>query len=142
MKKSTPVESASARIDERIEELGDWRGKTLAEIRRIVQEADPEITEEWKWRGTPVWSHGGFVCTGETYKQVVKVTFPKGASLKDPAGLFNASLEGNARRAIDIHAGDELDEAALKELVRAAVALNLESKAKARSRRASRKRSD
>ena len=125
MKRSVPVESASALIDEKIKELGDWRGKTLAKVREIVHEADPEILEEWKWMGTPVWSHGGIVCTGETYKKVVKLTFAKGAVLKDPSGLFNSSLEGNVRRAIDIHEGDKVDEAALKDLIRAAVALNL-----------------
>src|SRR5213595_88757 len=128
MKRSVPVESASALIDEKIKELGDWRGKTLAKVREIIQEADPEIVEEWKWMGTPVWSHGGIVCTGETYKSVVKMTFAKGAALNDPSGLFNSSLEGNTRRAIDFHEGEEFDEAALKALVRAAVSLN-ESKA-------------
>jgi hypothetical protein len=131
MKKPVPAESASASIDERINELGDWRGKTLAKVREIVREADPDIVEEWKWQkasspGTPVWSHGGIVCTGETYKSVVKMTFAKGASLKDPSRLFNSSLEGNVRRAIDIHEGDKIDKAALKDLIRAAVALNLE----------------
>jgi len=130
MKKTTPVESASALIDARIRELGDWRGKMLAKLRQIVRQADPEIVEEWKWRGTPVWSHGGMVCTGETYKQVVKMTFAKGAALKDPSGLFNSSLEGNVRRAIDIHEGDNVDEAALKDLIRAAVELNLAGKRK------------
>ena len=124
MKTPDPVESA-AMIDARIKELGDWRGKTLAKVREIIHEADPEIVEEWKWMGTPLWSHGGIVCTGETYKNVVKMTFPKGAALKDPSGLFNSSLDGNARRAIDIHEGDKVDEAALKDLIRAAVALNL-----------------
>src|SRR3954468_16249900 len=107
-------ESASALIDKRIEELEDWRGKKLAQVRRLVKEADPEIVEEWKWRGTPTWSHGGIVCTGETYKSVVKMTFAKGASLDDPSGLFNSSLDGNVRRAIDIREDDEIDEAALK----------------------------
>ena len=138
------VESASARIDEKIEALGDWRGKMLATVRKIIREADPEIVEEWKWMkptnpGTPVWSHDGIVCTGETYKSVVKMTFAKGASLDDPAGLFNSSLEGNVRRAIDIHEDDKINEAALKDLIRAAVALNVVSKAakpKARSKRA------
>ncbi len=125
MKKPVPAESASTLIDEKIEALGDWRGKTLAKVRTIIHEADPEIVEEWKWRGTPVFSHGGIICTGETYKSVVKLTFPKGAALQDPAGLFNSSLEGNVRRAIDIHEGDQLDEAALKNLILAAVALNL-----------------
>src|SRR5436305_9412297 len=130
MKKSDPVESASALIDQRIKELADWRGKMLAKVRAIIHEADPEVVEEWKWMGTPVWSHAGIVCTGETYKKVVKMTFAKGAALKDPAGLFNSSLEGNVRRAIDIHEGDKVDEAALKDLIRAAVALNLEGKRK------------
>src|ERR1700735_1406502 len=128
MKKSIPVESASAFIDAKINELGDWRGKTLAKVRSIIHDADPEIVEEWKWRGTPVFSHGGIVCTGETYKEVVKLTFAKGAGLEDPAGLFNSSLEGNVRRAVDIREGEKVDEAALKRLIRAAVALNLESK--------------
>jgi hypothetical protein len=125
-------ESASERITARIKELGDWRGETLARVRKLIKEADPEIVEEWKWAkatnpGTPVWSHNGIVCTGETYKNVVKLTFGKGASLKDPAGLFNSSLEGNVRRAIDIHEGDQINEPALKELIRAAVALNLKN---------------
>ena len=140
MKRPVPVESASAFIDERINELGDWRGKMLANVRRIIHEADPEIVEEWKWRGTPVWSHGGIVCTGETYKNVVKMTFLKGAALKDAAGLFNSSLDGNVRRAINIHEGEKVDEAALKDLIRAAVALNLMGKSKPKPRRASRKR--
>src|SRR5689334_15995339 len=128
------MKSASTLIDDKIKELGDWRGKTLARVRKIIHDADPEIVEEWKWAsatkpGTPVWSHGGIVCTGETYKSVVKMTFLKGASLEDPAGLFNSSLAGNARRAIDIHEGDEIDAAALKDLVRAAVAFNLRDKA-------------
>jgi len=131
------VESASALIDKKIGELGDWRGKMLAKVRELMHEADPEIVEEWKWRGTPVWSHGGIVSTGETYKNVVKMTFAKGAALADPAGLFNSSLEGNVRRAIDIHKGETLDEAALKDLIRAAVALNLKGKSKARPRRPS-----
>lgn len=139
-KKAVSAESASALIDEKIKELGDWRGKTLAKVRAIVRAADPEIIEEWKWMGTPVWSHGGLVCTGETYKNVVKMTFSKGAALKDPAGLFNSSLDGNVRRAIDIHEGDEIDEAALKNLVRAAVALNLEGKRKPQPGRARSKR--
>jgi hypothetical protein len=131
------VESASTFIDEKIKQLGDWRGKTLAKVRGIIHEADPEIVEEWKWAkatnpGTPVFSHGGIVCTGETYKNVVKLTFARGASLKDPSGLFNSSLEGNVRRAIDIHEGEKINEAALKDLIRAAVALNLESKPKSR----------
>jgi len=129
--------SASAAIDARIEELGDWRGKALAKVREIIHKADPEIVEEVKWAkasspGTPVFSHGGIVCTGETYKSVVKLTFAKGASLPDPKGLFNSSLDGNVRRAIDIHEGEKVNEAALKELIRAAVALNLQSKPKAR----------
>ena len=137
------MESASAFIDEKIKELGDWRGKTLAKVREIIHEADPEIVEEWKWMGTPVFSHGGIVCTGETYKKVVKLTFAKGAALKDPSRLFNSSLEGNIRRAIDIHEGEKLNEAALKALIRDAVALNLHlrSKPKPKPRRASRKRS-
>jgi hypothetical protein len=116
--------SPSELIDARIEELGDWRGETLARVRALIRQADPAIVEEWKWRGVPVWSHAGIVCTGETYKNVVKVTFAKGARLEDPAGLFNASLDGNTRRAIDIHEGETVDEAALAALVRAAVALN------------------
>jgi hypothetical protein len=124
------TKSASQRISERIAELGDWRGDVLRRVRRLIQTAEPEIVEAWKWRGTPVWSHGGIVCTGESYKSYVKLTFAKGASLKDPAGLFNASLEGNARRAIDIHEGDELDESAFKDLIRAAVALNASGKKK------------
>jgi len=134
MKKAVAVESASALIDEKVKELGDWRGKMLEKVREIIHAADPEIVEEWKWRGTPVFSHGGIVCTGETYKSVVKMTFAKGAALKDPAGLFNSSLDGNVRRAIDIHEGEKINEAALKELIRAAVALNLAGKAKARSK--------
>lgn len=134
MKKSVPVESASAFIDEKIKVLGDWRGKTLTKVRKIIHEADPEIVEEWKWRGTPVFSHSGIVCTGETYKNVVKMTFAKGAALKDPAGLFNSSLDGNVRRAIDIHEGDKINEAALKDLIRAAVELNLASKGSKRVR--------
>jgi hypothetical protein len=133
------MESASALIDERIKELGDWRGKMLAKVRKILHQADPEIVEEWKWRGTPVFSHGGIVCTGETYKNVVKLTFAKGAALKDPSDLFNSSLDGNVRRAIDIHEGDQVNEAALKDLIRAAVALNLEGKSKRKPGRASSK---
>jgi hypothetical protein len=137
--------SASAFIDAKIKELGDWRGKMLAKVREIIHEADPEIVEELKWvrptsPGTPVFSHGGIVCTGETYKNVVKMTFAKGAALQDPSGLFNSSLDGNVRRAIDIHEGDRVDEAALKELIRSAVALNLENKSKPKPRRASSKR--
>ena len=140
-----PEESASAFIDEKIRVLGDWRGKTLAKVREIIHAADPEILEEWKWvkptnPGTPVWSHGGIVCTGETYKNVVKMTFAKGARLQDPSGLFNSSLDGNVRRAIDIHEGGKVDEAALKDLIRAAVALNLKGKSKPKPRRASGKR--
>jgi len=126
------MESASAFIDEKIKELGDWRGKMLAKVRKIVHEADPEIVEEWKFMGTPVFSHGGIVCTGETYKNVVKMTFAKGSALKDPSGLFNSSLEGNVRRAIDIHEGEKVNEAALKALIRAAVALNLHLKGKSK----------
>lgn len=138
------MESASAFIDQKIKELGDWRGKTLAKVRGIIHEADPEIVEELKWAkasspGTPVFSRGGIVCTGETYKNAVKLTFAKGASLKDPAGLFNSSLEGNVRRAIDIHEGEKIDEAALKALIRAAVALNLASKSKPKAKKASSK---
>ena len=140
MKKPAPVPSASAMIDEKIRELGDWRGKMLAKLREIIHDADPEIVEEWKWMGTPVWSHGGIVCTGETYNNVVKMTFAKGAALDDPSGLFNSSLEGNVRRAIDIHEGEKIDKTALKKLIRAAVALNSESKTQAKTRRASRKR--
>jgi len=126
MKKSEPPkgESPSRLIDARIEELDDWRGAMLGRLRGLVKEADPEVVEEWKWRGVPVWSHDGIICTGETYKNVVKMTFAKGAALEDPAGLFNASLEGNTRRAIDFHEGDMVDEAALKALIRAAVTLN------------------
>jgi hypothetical protein len=115
---------ASRLIDARIKELGDWRGEMLARVRMLIREADPDVVEEWKWRGVPVWSHGGIICTGETYKSAVKMTFAKGASLEDPAGLFNSSLEGNTRRAIDFHEGDKIDERALKALIRAAVALN------------------
>jgi hypothetical protein len=116
--------SPSELIDARIAELGDWRGETLARVRRLIKQADPEVVEDWKWRGVPVWSHAGIICTGETYKKVVKMTFAKGASLEDPSGLFNSSLEGNTRRAIDIHEGEKIDENALKALIRAAVALN------------------
>ena len=118
------MNSASEQIDARIKELGDWRGETLARIRALVKQAVPDVVEEWKWRGVPVWYHDGMICTGETYKEVVKVTFAKGASLDDPSGLFNSSLEGSTRRAIDFHEGEEIDEAALKDLLRAAVALN------------------
>jgi hypothetical protein len=139
MKRPVGVESASAFIDEKIKELGDWRGKTLAKVREIIHRADPEMVEERKWvkpksSGTPVWSHGGIVCTGETYKSVVKMTFARGAALKDPAGLFNSSLDGNVRRAIDIHEGEKINEAALKELIRAAVALNLKGKTTGKSK--------
>jgi hypothetical protein len=130
MKKPVSADSASALIDKKIKELGDWRGKTLAKVRDLIHAADPEIVEEWKWMGTPVFSHCGIVCTGETYKSVVKMTFAKGAALKDPAGLFNSSLEGNVRRAIDIHEDEKIKEAALKDLIRAAVALNLEGRTK------------
>jgi hypothetical protein len=136
------METASTFIDAKIKELGDWRGKTLAKVRGIIHEADPEIVEEWKWMGTPVFSHTGIVCTGETYKNVVKLTFARGAALKDPAGLFNSSLDGNVRRAIDIHEGEKINESALKNLIRAAVALNLRAlkgKSKAKPRRASSK---
>ncbi len=142
MKTSVAVESASALIDAKIKDLGDWRGKMLAKVRQIIHEADPEIIEEWKWMGTPVWSHGGIVSTGETYKNVVKMTFPKGVALKDPSGLFNSSLDGNARRAIDLHEGDKVNEAALKDLIRAAVVLNLKGKRKPKPWRASIKRAD
>jgi len=141
MKRTIAAESASALIDQRIGELADWRGRMLAKVRKIVHEADPEIVEEWKWRGVPVFSHGGIVCTGETHKSVVKITFAKGARLQDPAGLFNSSLDGNVRRAIDIHEGGKLDEAALKDLIRAAVALNLEGRNQAKPRRAAGKQS-
>jgi hypothetical protein len=129
MKKSRSkrAESPSELIDARIEDLGDWRGEMLSRLRAVIKEADPEVTEEWKWRGTPVWSDHGLICTGETYKNVVKMTFAKGASLKDPSGLFNSSLEGNVRRAIDFHEGDKLHEKALKGLIRAAVTLNKSS---------------
>jgi hypothetical protein len=117
-------DSPSQLIDARIKELSDWRGETLARVRLLIRQADPEVVEEWKWRGVPVWSHGGIICTGETYKNVVKITFAKGASLEDPAGLFNSSLEGNTRRAIDFHEGDKIDETAVTALIRAAAALN------------------
>jgi len=143
MERIVPMESASAFIDEKIKQLGDWRGKMLAKVRTIIHEADPEILEEWKWvkpttPGTPVFSHAGIVCTGETYKNVVKMTFAKGAALKDPSRLFNSSLDGNVRRAIDIHEGDKIDEAALKDLIRAAVALNLKGKSKPKPKSKSR----
>jgi hypothetical protein len=133
LRKSAPKEKGGAPsrlIDARIKELSDWRGETLARVRLLIRQADPDVVEEWKWRGVPVWSHGGIICTGETYKSVVKMTFLKGASLKDPSGLFNSSLDGNTRRAIDIHEDDTIDEKALKALIRAAVALNAASKRK------------
>ena len=138
MKRPVAVESASALIDEKIKELGDWRGKTLAKVRELIRAADPEMVEEWKWvkptnPGTPVWSHGGIVCTGETYKNAVKMTFANGAAIEDPSALFNSSLEGNVRRAIDIHEGEKIDEKALKALIRAAMALNEAKPAKRRS---------
>src|SRR3989449_1322276 len=129
-------DSPSQLIDARIKELSDWRGETLARVRILIKQADPEVIEEWKWRGVPVWSHAGMICTGETYKNVVKMTFAKGASLEDPSGLFNSSLEGNTRRAIDFHEGDKIDEKALKALIRAAVALNTSARAAARPVRA------
>ena len=137
MKKSGAKEaigaaSPSRLIDARIAELGDWRGETLARVRAIIKQADPEVVEAWKWQGVPVWEHAGIICTGETYKAVVKLTFAKGASLKDPACLFNSSLEGNMRRAIDVHEGDKIDEKALKALIRAAVALNTSKRATVR----------
>jgi hypothetical protein len=140
MKKNVEVDSASDTIDAKIDELGDWRGETLAKVREVILKADSEIVEEWKWAkatspGVPVWSRDGIICTGETYKNVVKLTFAKGAALKDPLGLFNSSLEGNVRRAIDIHKGEKINEAALKELVRAAVALNLKGKSKPKAKR-------
>jgi len=135
MKRTVPVESAAASIDERIKELGDWRGKTLGRMRKLIKEADPDIVEEWKWvksthPGTPVWSHDGIICTGESYKNAVKLTFAKGAFLKDSARLFNSSLDGNMRRAIDIHEGEDVDASAFKALVRQAVARNLSDRAK------------
>jgi hypothetical protein len=131
VKKSAPQNpgAPSELIDGRIRELDDWRGETLSRLRTVIKQADPEVLEQWKWRGTPVWSHDGIICTGETYKSVVKMTFAKGASLKDPSGLFNSSLEGNVRRAIDFHEGDKIDEKALKALIRSAVALNTSSRA-------------
>jgi hypothetical protein len=138
MKPTSPSnsESASANIDKRIQELGDWRGETLAHVRQLIHDADPDIEEEWKWRGTPVWSHDGIVCTGESYKEVVKLTFARGASIEDPKKLFNSSLEGNTRRAIDLRQGSKIDEAAFKRLIRAAVAAN----SAARAERAPRKK--
>jgi hypothetical protein len=132
---SAPVESASALIDARIKELGDWRGKTLAHVRQLIHQADPDIEEEWKWMGTPVWSHDGIVCTGESYKQVVKLTFARGASLKDPMKLFNSSLDGNTRRAIDIREGEKINEAAFKQLIRAAVSANSATRAQRAAKR-------
>ncbi|MGC2656080.1 MAG: DUF1801 domain-containing protein [Mycobacterium sp.] len=126
-------DSPAQLIDARIEELGDWRGEMLARIRKIIKQADPDVVEEWKWRGVPVWYHAGMICTGETHKSVVKMTFAKGASLEDPSGLFNASLDGNTRRAIDLHAGDAIDEKALKALIRAAVALNTAASSRKKS---------
>jgi hypothetical protein len=136
MKKSGESQghSASELISERIAELGDWRGETLGRMRKLIKAADPDVVEEWKWMGTPVWSHDGIICTGESYKKIVKLTFAKGASLKDPARLFNASLEGNVRRAIDIHQGEEVNEAAFKALVRQAIALNSAGKSKSRKK--------
>src|ERR1700716_4362890 len=153
MKKATPAmknsksgskdvkagDSPSRLIDARIKELGDWRGETLTRVRALIKQADPEVVEEWKWRGVPVWEHAGIICTGETYKAVVKLTFAKGASLEDPSGLFNSSLEGNVRRAIDIHEGDKIDEKALKALIRAAVALHTSKRATAGAVRAQKK---
>ena len=140
--KTAPVESASAFIDAKIAELGDWRGTTLAKVRKLIHAADPEIVEEVKWMGTPIFSHAGIVCTGETYKNAVKLTFAKGAALEDPAGLFNSSLDGNVRRAIDIHEGDKINESAFKDLIRAAVALNLLTKAPPKPKRPSAKRTN
>jgi len=127
---SRPIESASKLIDARIDELDDWRGQTLAKVRKLIHDADPDVVEEWKWRGVPVWSHGGIICTGESYKDKIKLTFAKGASLADPDHLFNSSLDGNTRRALDISEGEKINEAAFKKLIKAAVALNLESKKK------------
>jgi hypothetical protein len=139
MPKPAPKESAAALIDARIESLGDWRGAMLAKVRKLIHDTDPEISEEWKWMGTPTWMHAGVVCTGETYKAIVKLTFAKGASLPDPAGLFNSSLEGNVRRAIDIHEGEKLNVPALKALIRAAVALNLKDKGLPKSTKTAKK---
>jgi len=136
-KQDQGTDSPSQLIGARIRELGDWRGETLARVRNLIRQADPEVVEEWKWRGVPVWSHAGIICTGETYRSVVKMTFAKGASLEDPSGLFNSSLEGNTRRAIDLREGDEIDEEALKALIRAAAALNLSAKKRPKSARAS-----
>jgi hypothetical protein len=132
-------DSPSQLIDARIKELSDWRGETLARVRVLIKQADPEVVEEWKWRGVPVWSHAGIICTGETYKEVVKMTFAKGASLEDPSGLFNSSLEGNTRRAIDFHEGNRIDEKAVKALIRAAVALNTSKRVAARPVRSQKK---
>ena len=140
MKKPVPVESASAFIDDKIRDLGDWRGKTLASLRKVIHDADPEIIEEWKWMGSPCWSHDGLICVANGHKDKVKLTFSQGASLPDPDKLFNAGLEGNRWRAIDLYKGDKVDEAALKDLIRAAVALNLKGKSKPKPRRASSKR--
>ena len=141
--KSSPTEkggdTSSRLIDARIKELADWRGETLARVRKLIKEACPDVVEEWKWRGVPVWSHAGIICTGETYKSVVKMTFARGASLEDPSGLFNSSLEGNTRRAIDVHEGDKIDEKALKALIRAAVARNTSMRAAARPVRSRKK---
>jgi len=136
---ATEASSPSQLIDARIKDLGDWRGETLARIRTLIKQADPEVVEEWKWRGVPVWSHAGIICTGETYKSVVKMTFAKGASLEDPSGLFNSSLEGTTRRAIDVREGDKIDEKALKALIRAASALNTSARAAARPVRSRKK---
>jgi len=142
MKRPVPVESAAALIDAKIKELGDWRGKTLAKVRQIIREADPEIIEEWKWMGSPCWSHDGLICVANAHKDKVKITFSQGASLPDRDKLFNAGFEGNRWRAIDLYEGDKVDEAALKDLIRAAVALNLKGKSKPKPRRASSKRAD
>ena len=134
-KDETAGPSPSQLIDGRIKELGDWRGETLAQVRMLIRQADPDVVEEWKWRGVPVWSHAGIICTGETYKSIVKMTFAKGASLEDPSRLFNSSLEGNTRRAIDLHEGETINEQALQDLIRAAVALNTSAAAQRRSKR-------
>jgi hypothetical protein len=136
MSESAKETSPSRMIDGRIKQLGDWRGEALARVRAVIKQAEPEVVEEWKWRGVPVWEHAGIICTGETYKSAVKLTFARGASLDDPSGLFNSSLEGNTRRAIDIHEGDKINEKALKALIRAAVALNVSVRAKKKSKRA------
>jgi hypothetical protein len=133
---SSKETSPSRMIDARIKQLGDWRGETLARVRAVIKQADPEVVEEWKWRGVPVWEHDGIICTGETYKSAVKLTFARGAALEDPSGLFNSSLEGNTRRAIDFHEGDKVNEKALKALIRAAVAMNISVRAKKKSKRA------